>query len=546
MRLINTKSLQLHDFSLAEIPPYAILSHTWGDSEVTFQDLSLPQSQRVVKKGYVKVEKTCELALKDGLGFAWIDTCCIDKSSSAELTESINSMFQWYKAAELCYIALEDLEPGTTYEAGFPKCRWFTRGWTLQELLAPRTVEFYDMGWNHRGSRLDFTSTIARITSIPTSLLRGDSDVADYSVAERMSWAACRQTTRVEDVGYCLLGIFDVNMPLIYGEGTKAFRRLQEEIVKRNNDLTIFAWESPSQQSSHFSLFAHSPEAFADSAGIVPFSNDFLDFSISNKGLLRSGESVQRIAFVKTNNQPCRDVVRYLINLGTRNGALGGIYLRKIGPNVFYRDRELPLAGFGRNLIKQVDVFDATDYYILLESAHKMHQNLSACAFRLGGIHIPFHSDDTLTLCDVVPTALWDASDRIFLRPKPYTWSGYPMVLATAFKGSLANSTVSLVVLCDCRSTDRPPVCKLAERSHLQHEAEMIFNGRHRHESTYWADLELLAPRVLKLSHSVDVKVGHQVFTISVSLVQKMVEIESWEVKIDMFDLVFEIVPRKK
>ncbi|KAH7381851.1 heterokaryon incompatibility protein-domain-containing protein [Cadophora sp. MPI-SDFR-AT-0126] len=281
MRLINTKSLQLHDFSLAEIPPYAILSHTWGDSEVTFQDLSLPQSQRVVKKGYVKVEKTCELALKDGLGFAWIDTCCIDKSSSAELTESINSMFQWYKAAELCYIALEDLEPGTTYEAGFPKCRWFTRGWTLQELLAPRTVEFYDMGWNHRGSRLDFTSTIARITSIPTSLLRGDSDVADYSVAERMSWAACRQTTRVEDVGYCLLGIFDVNMPLIYGEGTKAFRRLQEEIVKRNNDLTIFAWESPSQQSSHFSLFAHSPEAFADSAGIV-----FLDLASPFKGLL--------------------------------------------------------------------------------------------------------------------------------------------------------------------------------------------------------------------------------------------------------------------
>jgi hypothetical protein len=156
-------------------------------------------------------------------------------------------MFQWYKAAELCYVALEDLLPDIAPEEGFSMCRWFTRGWTLQELLAPRTMKFYDMGWNYRGLKLDFISAIARITSVPMSLLKGYRDVAHYSVAEKMSWAACRQTTRVEDIGYCLLGIFDVNMPLIYGEGIKAFRRLQEEIVKRNNDLTIFAWESPSQ-----------------------------------------------------------------------------------------------------------------------------------------------------------------------------------------------------------------------------------------------------------------------------------------------------------
>jgi hypothetical protein len=128
MRLINTRILELHDFSLAEIPPYAILSHTWSDSEMTFQELSLPQRQRAAKKGYVKIEKTCELALKDGLGFAWIDTCCIDKSSSAELTESINSMFQWYKATELCYVALEDLLPDIAPKEGFSMCRWFTRG----------------------------------------------------------------------------------------------------------------------------------------------------------------------------------------------------------------------------------------------------------------------------------------------------------------------------------------------------------------------------------------------------------------------------------
>ena len=542
MRLINTRSLELHDFSLAEIPPYAILSHTWGDSEMTFQELSLPQRQRPAKKGYFKIEKTCELALKDGLGFAWIDTCCIDKSSSAELTESINSMFQWYRAAKLCYVALEDLPPDIAPEEGFSMCRWFTRGWTLQELLAPRTVKFYDMGWNYRGLKLDFISTIARITSVPLWLLKGDTDVADYSVAEKMSWAAGRQTTRVEDIGYCLLGIFDVNMPLIYGEGIKAFRRLQEEIVKRYNDLTIFAWESPSQQSSRLGLFAHSPEAFGGSAGIVPFSDDFLDFSVSNKGLLRSGDSIQRIASVNRNNQPYEDTVRYLINLGTRKGAGGGIYLRKIGPNVFYRDGELPLAGFGRNLVKQTHLFDATDYYILLDSA--AHRHSSEWGFRSGAVRIPFHSDDLFTLYDVVPTALWDATDRVFLRPKPYTWSRYPMVLAAAFEGSLVNSTVSLVVLCDYRSTNRPPVCKLSERSHFQHEAEMIFKGRHRNESTYWADLELQAPRVLELTDSVDVKVGHQVFTISVSLVQGNVEIDSSE--INMLNLVFDVSPRMK
>jgi hypothetical protein len=143
MRLINTRTLELQDFSLSIIPPYAILSHTWGGDEVTFQDMSLPG--HILKTGYSKIKQTCQLALQDSLEFAWVDTCCIDKSSSAELTESINSMFQWYMNAAVCYVFLDLPENGQA-EDGLNKCRWFTRGWTLQELLAPNTVKFYDMG----------------------------------------------------------------------------------------------------------------------------------------------------------------------------------------------------------------------------------------------------------------------------------------------------------------------------------------------------------------------------------------------------------------
>jgi hypothetical protein len=533
MRLINIRTLEFHDFTLSEVPPYAILSHTWSDEEVSFQDMSLPLPQRTAKKGFLKIVKTCELALRDGLDFAWIDTCCIDKSSSAELTESINSMFRWYKSAKVCYVALEDFPQDVAPEEVFHRCRWFTRGWTLQELLAPRSVQFYDMSWNYRGSKLDFVQTISKITRVPTNLLEGRDDVQRYSVAEKMSWAASRQTTRVEDIGYCLLGIFDVNMPLIYGEGDKAFRRLQEEIVKRKSDLTIFAWESPNLENDGLGLLASSPDVFADSNGIVPFADDFLDFSVTNKGLFRPGDSVQRIASISRDGQLDRDIMRYLINLGTRGGAEGGIYLRKIGPNIFFRDGTLPLAGFGRNSIDQISLFDATDYYILLELAQN---ELSAThLYRRDAVRIAFHPGEAFVLRDAVPTKLWDATDGAFLRPKPYSWSRYPMVLATSIEYSLANSTIYIVVLCDYRRSDQRPTCKLVEQSHFQLEAQMIFSGKNRHESVYWADLELQAPSVLELSDCIDVKVGHLVFTISVSLVKENVNID-W-VPVSMFSM---------
>ncbi|KAK1633606.1 heterokaryon incompatibility protein-domain-containing protein, partial [Colletotrichum phormii] len=226
-------------------PPYVILSHTWNEDEVTFQDLDDPDHTK--KRGYAKIDGLCCLAAQNGYQWVWVDTCCIDKTSSAELSEAINSMYQWYKDASICYVYLEDVHPGddpSSFDSQFGNSRWFTRGWTLQELLAPRTVEFFDAAWRELGRRSSLAPKIESITSIPAYFLRFNpySAFRDTEIAVKMSWAARRQTMRVEDRAYSLLGIFDVSMPLLYGEGERAFERLQIEIMKQSSDDSILAW----------------------------------------------------------------------------------------------------------------------------------------------------------------------------------------------------------------------------------------------------------------------------------------------------------------
>jgi hypothetical protein len=244
MRLIHGETLKLVEFNDNNIPPYAILSHTWGLEEVTFQDMSmdLPNEARqslssgVKGASYKKIEYCCAQATKDGLEYSWVDTCGIDKSSSSELSEAINSMFRWYSNAAVCYAYLSDVHLIT--EEISPS-RWFTRGWTLQELIAPRNVKFFTSNWELIGTKESLSSSIASITGIDVETLLDPSSLSSASVARKLSWAAERQTTRTEDVAYCLMGIFDVNMPLLYGEGEKAFIRLQEEIIKENDDQSL-------------------------------------------------------------------------------------------------------------------------------------------------------------------------------------------------------------------------------------------------------------------------------------------------------------------
>ncbi|KAH7190858.1 heterokaryon incompatibility protein-domain-containing protein [Fusarium oxysporum] len=291
MWLINTKTYNLEYF-VNPLSCYTILSHTWEEDEVLFQDMeSLQHAQS--KAGWKKIQLTCEESRQANILYTWVDTCCIDKRSSAELSEAINSMFSWYQQSSVCYVYLSDLEfPCSPVDSSVPKsdegrqwadaafsqlecqlspCRWFTRGWTLQELIAPSKVVFFDKSWNPIGSRVPgadsrFLSILERLTGIPGPLLEYKSDIATIPVGQRMSWAAGRQTTRIEDIAYCLLGIFDVSMPLLYGEGPKSFLRLQEEIVKNHDDLSLFAWKQDAESygiGAFRGCFASSPNEFA-------------------------------------------------------------------------------------------------------------------------------------------------------------------------------------------------------------------------------------------------------------------------------------------
>lgn len=229
---------------------YAILSHTWGpdDQEVTYQDIV--QGTGEGKTGYAKIRFCAEQAKRDGLRYFWVDTCCIDKWNNTELSTAINSMFRWYRDAAQCYVYLADVSvpdsvtqstnvqaspPLPLWEAAFRSSRWFTRGWTLQELLAPRSVKFFAKEGKMLGDKGSLEQQIHEVTGIDIPALRGDA-LSGFTIDERFRWAETRQTTVEEDSAYCLLGIFDVFMPLIHSEGEKnAVRRLKKEIVDAKN-----------------------------------------------------------------------------------------------------------------------------------------------------------------------------------------------------------------------------------------------------------------------------------------------------------------------
>jgi hypothetical protein len=216
MRLINVKTFKLSEFFGDEIPPYAILSHRWGAEEVGFQMFSesLPNASQL--NGYRKIRYCAEQTDRDKLEWCWVDTCCIDKRSSSELSEAINSMYQWYQNAVYCYAYLEDIEykyPADADDDERPvlshkrirKSEWFSRGWTLQELIAPKHLLFYSREWEFMGSKCGIASLISRQCGIDERVLLGTIPVDRVAVAQRMRWASGRKTTRIEDMAYSLL-----------------------------------------------------------------------------------------------------------------------------------------------------------------------------------------------------------------------------------------------------------------------------------------------------------------------------------------------------
>ena len=280
-RLIKQGELDCHknvlEFKDDETTEYAILSHRWTAQEVDYREMvklakmGVEERVRICRRdGYRKILQSCEQARANGYEWLWVDTCCIDKRSSAELSEAINSMYRWYEKAKMCYAYLHDV-PGSSFPTasdwgrygkfkGWPE--WFSRGWTLQELMAPSNVEFFNKDWQSIGDKRTHAPTLRNITGIPEHILTDGLRGNRPCVAQIMSWAAHRKTTRVEDRAYSLMGLLDVNMPMLYGEGKKAFHRLQLEIIRTSNDQSIFAWKCRIGNEQPTSILADDPMLF--------------------------------------------------------------------------------------------------------------------------------------------------------------------------------------------------------------------------------------------------------------------------------------------
>lgn len=402
MKLLHTGSLNLHEFPEDNPPRYGTLSYTWGPpaDELSHRDVKDGADLCVrTSPSAHRVKLASQRAREMGYDYIWIDTLCIDQTSSAEVSEGVNASYRWISKADCCLVHLSDLpassSPDTSCidEEELRRCRWFRRGWTLQELVAPRQLVLYDCDWNRRGDKKTETvrQLLARVSGVEEAVLEDPACVRGISLGRRMAWAAGRLTSRPEDRAYSLLGLCGVNMPIIYGEGDRAFFRLQEEVLKNSVDLSLLLWRqapllghrrrrssfgasedggdgdnaayhsSGDEDCGHTAwhsrhgdrsrggqmfrgILARSPDEFAhitatcDYALRTPFQSD-AEIQFTNKGLCARVPVVPAAAYGVGSHGGTRDLVMYVGKLtGTREDAEHyGILLRECEPGVFVR-----------------------------------------------------------------------------------------------------------------------------------------------------------------------------------------------------------------
>ncbi|KAK1594583.1 heterokaryon incompatibility protein-domain-containing protein [Colletotrichum navitas] len=460
MRLLHTTKLKIEEFigrrsdavlvregrdAVPEytVPRYAILSHTWEEEEVSFQDWQGRMDSTKRKKGYAKILKSCERARQDGYDWIWIDTCCIDKTSSAELSEAINSMFQWYRDSDVCYVYLSDAT-GTQpvyIEDDWPSAvsRWYSRGWTLQEVIAPAQVRFLRRDWTDVGSKEDHLDAISTITGIDIYALKGG-DLSRMSVARRFKWLARRETTRIEDMAYCMLGIFDINMPLLYGEGTKAFIRLQEEIINTTEDQSIFAWAGSKPKVhnkniwkdfdlilSGYGIIAESPSQFERSASVAMFARP--QPSRPHTVVTRHGTRVHLLMGQSVSNDDFMAVLD--CQIGSTPGVFAGIDLRRIAKNRFIRLNHTHIFRFarcglnGEVLIEGFDPTEEQKELVELDSpgiSYKDWKLKEVYIAQSNLIPLPpgfwvLPSEQGMSIESVYPPEIWDTAANILQPP---------------------------------------------------------------------------------------------------------------------------------
>jgi hypothetical protein len=416
MRLINTTTFAAEFVSVAAgAKEYAILSHTWGPEELSFQELlAIEQDathRSAAKAGYLKLQGACRKARSAGIDHIWIDTCCIDKTSSTELSEAINSMYRWYKEALVCFVYLEDIEAsGEVVNPGLEHCRWFTRGWCLQELIAPEVVEFCDKRWMTIGSKATMADDIAKITRICSEILLDSSLMGSVPVAQRMSWAAGRETTRKEDEAYCLLGIFGIAMPMLYGEGAQAFRRLQEHIITKSNDMSIFATGSFLQGGERplfEGLFADSPKEFRNCGSVIHTPGHVVynpAFTLTNRGLL--------FRHLELGLHEGDAMYSLRLNCKIADGEEAQIYLRKVGPALYAKSTNLP-----SEPDKDPSTIQLEEAYALADISDFVHEQLERCLEHV--IRVKSNTHDVARAIQVVEyfpkSNRWDPSGMQFL-----------------------------------------------------------------------------------------------------------------------------------
>ncbi|KFA68072.1 hypothetical protein S40285_02558 [Stachybotrys chlorohalonatus IBT 40285] len=504
MRLIKCDTIEMESFEISKMPPYAILSHTWDEDEVTFDEFR-NQDTRRLRRGWHKVEAACRMAEANKLQYVWVDCCCINKNSSAELSEAITSMFTLYGLSAECYAYLSDYEIPTEEGSriNITTCRWFTRGWTLQELLAPVKISFFDQHWRFVGTKHLLSAQISEKTHIDQEIL--ENNAFEYlrglldacTVAMRMSWAATRETKRPEDMAYCLLGVFGIITPMLYGEGgEKAFIRLQEEIIKDSNDMTIFAWKQASTNMVIYNIatcdtstpwrgiLAISPREFIDGHKICcPRGHDQNpEYTMTNKGLrirTRLTRAGERRYLMPLNCCTYGDA-RPLHILLQNQGHGGSDVLARIEPERLLR----------RAFREYVRFPTEEDHSIYITKRSSGQEKWATQVNRNFAFRIRYEYKKTSYKCEVTtiePHSRWDKEHSIFVTAtsEHATFTAFHRV--TWF--SRTGATGQFAIICGLEGAAEPWYC-IATPNRLVYEAVEAKN------------MALSSPRILEKSSS--------------------------------------------
>jgi Heterokaryon incompatibility protein (HET) len=524
MRLINVEALQFQEFTGLPREPYVILSHTWESDEPNYQETrdklrklgTLTHYQRFGPdfKRYWKVVEICRLAREKGLRYAWIDSCCINKEDVRETETSIRSMYKWYENAHVCIVILSDVSRRAV--AREKKSRWFKRLWTLQELLAPKDVEFYCKGEDstplvYIGTKVGLSSYITSCTGIPVDALLNKHPLGSYSAAQKMSWAASRKATVEEDIAYGLLGIFDVSMRVEYGEGLeRAFHRLQKEILAEHNDMTVLGWSSDTPLRHNDSLLAPSPKVFAERGqdmrpsgwGHHRVAFDSWGLRVEGTTRLRFAEIPKQTTFGglphiqskavswTMKDRDRRAHMRYVLFVGQRDQSDGqslalGICLQKLKPGVFQRDLDMPLV-YTRSAF--AEPIKHGSYHIQISKVSVEQPSLS----------LLFLDHSSVQITGVWPCHEWDhAKRRVFVPELVDQLSSLSIKVATSVWGGVQQLTCH--ALCDFRET--PFRCILLEPFGRVASVLKDLQSGSRENAT-WDELERRAPEVKLLGPS--------------------------------------------